>query len=27
MDKIDALKISKRYLNRVMKSDIDFTEA
>ena len=27
MDKIDALKISKRYLNRVRKSDIEFTEA
>jgi len=27
MDKIDALKISHRYLNRVRKSDIEFTEA
>jgi len=27
MDKIDALKISRRNLNRVMKSDLDFTEA
>ena len=27
MDKIDALKIIKRYLNRVRKSDIEFTEA
>lgn len=27
MDKIDALKISKRYLNRVRKSDIEFSEA
>ena len=27
MDKIDALKISHRYLNRVRKSDIEFSEA